>query len=108
MLLAISASLFPRPVQKLISKAIFNLPTSFTDISFDYKLKKFMEGMPFPIEQANTLWKGAFRPEEKNSILTLHLLVAPDRSVLEKNQHFLKKIKKKLTSDKKHFTFCKM
>jgi asparagine synthase (glutamine-hydrolysing) len=46
------------------------MPTSFRDISLDYKLKKFMEGIPFPIEQANFLWKGAFRPEEKNAVLT--------------------------------------
>jgi len=26
----------------------------------------------------------------------------------KKNKHFLKKLKKKLTSDKKHFTFYKM
>ncbi len=63
-------SLFPRPIQKLISHAVFKMPTSFRDISLDYKLKKFMEGIPFPIEQANFLWKGAFRPQEKNAVLT--------------------------------------
>jgi len=52
---------------------ISKLPTSFRDISFDYKLKKFMEGMPYPIEEANFLWKGAFRPDEKRQVLSQDL-----------------------------------
>lgn len=71
-------SMFPKSIQKLISKGVFKIPTAFKDISFDYKLKKFMEGMPYPIEQANFLWKGAFRPEEKESILTADFRLATD------------------------------
>ncbi len=63
-------SKLPKSIQKGIALGVAALPTSFSDISLDYKLKKFMEGMPYPIEQANFLWKGAFRPEEKERLLS--------------------------------------
>jgi len=71
-------SKFPKSIQKLFSSMIFKMPTSFHNISLDYKLKKFMEGMPFPIEQANILWKGAFLPDEKNQILSSDFLAQLD------------------------------
>lgn len=63
-------SKLPGALRSRLEKIIFRLPTSFRDISFDYKLKKFAEGMSYPIEQTNFLWKGAFRPDEKLQILS--------------------------------------
>lgn len=67
-------SKIPQGLQKLFSQLVFNMPTSFRDISMDYKLKKFIEGMPYPIEQANILWKGAFRPDEKRNVVSTDML----------------------------------
>lgn len=63
-------SKIPRPFRTPFEKLILNLPTSFRDISLDYKLKKFVEGMPYSLEQANFLWKGAFRPDERDEVLS--------------------------------------
>lgn len=80
-------SKIPAPLRFSVEKMILNLPTSFRDISLDYKLKKFVEGMPYPIDQANFLWKGAFRPEEKARVLSpefqSQLNGAPDYFSLE-------------------------
>jgi len=44
-------------------------PVSDDKISFEYKLKRFLEGSLLPADQAHTFWNGTFREEEKTVLL---------------------------------------
>lgn len=58
----------PPSAKRLALKALGYWPVSDDKISFEYKLKRFLEGSLFPPEQAHLLWNGAFSEQEKKAL----------------------------------------
>lgn len=53
----------------VIERIIYSLPVSFDNISFDFKLKQFLKGMPYRQEIRNQIWLGSFSPQEQRFLL---------------------------------------
>jgi asparagine synthase (glutamine-hydrolysing) len=53
----------------LARRAAARLPVSHRNLSFDFKLKKTLEGLDSPEAVRNYVWLGAFRPDELPSLL---------------------------------------
>ena len=54
-------------------------PVSNKKISFEYKLKRFLEGSLMPADRAHAYWNGAFSDAEKRSLVRPALPAALDR-----------------------------
>ncbi len=54
--------------KKIIEPAINNLPTSFSNISLDFKLKKFTSGFEGNQDYRNERWLGAFSHKDKSKL----------------------------------------
>lgn len=54
----------------LIAPIINHLPTSFGNISFDFKLKRFISGFKYQPEIRNQIWLGSFLPEAIEKLIT--------------------------------------
>jgi asparagine synthase (glutamine-hydrolysing) len=52
-----------------IGPAIGRLPTSFDNISLDFKAKRFVSGRGVPIGVRHHLWLGSFSPEQKRQLV---------------------------------------
>ncbi len=57
----------------LASAALRLWPVSDEKISFEYKLKRFLEGCRMPPEQAHVFWNGTFFGQEKQQLLNAPL-----------------------------------
>ncbi|MFH1478536.1 MAG: asparagine synthase (glutamine-hydrolyzing) [Candidatus Omnitrophota bacterium] len=53
----------------IFEKIVYNLPVSFDNISFDFKLKRFLKGMSFGKEVRDQIWLGSFSPQEQKELL---------------------------------------
>lgn len=62
-----------RRVPKRIRKSLLRLlrfwPVSNEKISFEYKLKRFLEGSLLPCDEAHTFWNGAFSEDQQRELL---------------------------------------
>jgi len=68
-------SMIPRWVrQNLINPVVMALPTSMERISFDYKAKRFVNGVDLPLDRGHYWWKVIFSEEEKEQLCTRELL----------------------------------
>ena len=72
-MLAERARLFPRVFLKMGLAATRFLRASDEKISFEYKLKRFLEGCLLPPGPAHVFWNGTFNEEEKQSLSKEHL-----------------------------------
>ena len=54
-----------RPLGRLAAR----LPTSMANISADFKLKRFLKGMPYPPALRHHVWLGSAAPEEARALL---------------------------------------
>lgn len=59
----------PRLLHRAIHKAAQLLPVSTDNISFDFKVKKFLAGMDHPKEVRNQVWLGTFSPEAQRALM---------------------------------------
>lgn len=60
----------PIAVQKILHIMVMRLPVGYSNFSFDFKLKKFMEGaFEDNLFYRHQKWLGAFNHEEKNAVL---------------------------------------
>ncbi len=59
----------PRFLRKLGVNLLKLWPVSDEKISFEYKLKRFLEGSLLPADQAHVFWNGAFSEAEKRILL---------------------------------------
>ena len=59
----------PQVVKKTISSAVNHLPTSFKNMSFDFRAKKFVDGVSLPPKYRNQRWLGAFDGGERKNLL---------------------------------------
>ena len=69
--LARAFEVVPRWVrQRLLRPAVERLPVSLDDLSFDFRLKRFMEGMDFARVERHAAWLGSFTPAEQRALFT--------------------------------------
>jgi asparagine synthase (glutamine-hydrolysing) len=54
----------------LVKPAVGLLPASAKRLSFEFKAKKFIAGVDYPPEIANTIWWGAYPPAERRRLLS--------------------------------------
>jgi asparagine synthase (glutamine-hydrolysing) len=72
-MLAEWARRMPRSVLRMALAVVRHWPVSDEKISFEYKLKRFLEGSLLPPSHAHVFWNGTFTEEEKRSLLKDHL-----------------------------------
>jgi asparagine synthase (glutamine-hydrolysing) len=68
-LMEMYASAVPGTLRRVIQQAVKRLPTSFNDLSLDFKLKRFTDGHALPPEIRHQTWLGSFDTKLKHSIL---------------------------------------
>jgi asparagine synthase (glutamine-hydrolysing) len=83
--LAEIASYFPSAAIRVALAATSHWPVSDEKISFEYKLKRFLEGCLLPPDQAHIYWNGTFSEEQKKA-----LLCSPLPDSLEHTLHALR------------------
>jgi asparagine synthase (glutamine-hydrolysing) len=67
--LAESMRRLPSFALRLALSGVRHWPVSDEKISFEYKLKRFLEGCQMPAEQAHIYWNGTFSDAEKHGLL---------------------------------------
>jgi len=60
--------------ERLIRPAVEQLPVSFNDLSFDFRLKRFVAGIPLNPVDCHAVWMGAFTPTEQRALFTAEAL----------------------------------
>jgi asparagine synthase (glutamine-hydrolysing) len=70
---------FPRSALKLALATVRLWPVSDDKISFEYKLKRFLQGCLLPPEQAHIYWNGTFSAPQKPPLVRVPLPNALDR-----------------------------
>jgi len=56
--------------KQLLPSVVNRMPVSINNISLDFKLKRFVDGLSFPPEVRHHRWLGSFTPEEKFGLFT--------------------------------------
>ena len=74
--IARTARRLPSSAVRLTLQAISHWPVSDDKISFEYKLKRFLEGSAMSPERAHVFWNGTFSDKEKRSLLQAPLPTA--------------------------------
>ena len=69
----------PRKVLQLALDALRTWPVSDEKISFEYQLKRFLEGSLMPPDRAHVYWNGTFSDEQKTVLLKSKLPPALER-----------------------------
>ncbi len=59
----------PLVIRSLAETVVERLPVSFDNMSFDFRAKKFVRGIPYPPVERYYTWIGTFLPEEKEELL---------------------------------------
>jgi len=54
----------------LIRPAVERLPVSLSNLSLDFKLKRFLEGMDYADVERHAVWLGSFTPAEQRELFT--------------------------------------
>jgi asparagine synthase (glutamine-hydrolysing) len=65
----------------IVANAVRLLPASKKRLSFEFKAKKFISGVEYPPEIANTIWWGAYSPMEKERLFSPKLRAALDEDL---------------------------
>jgi asparagine synthase (glutamine-hydrolysing) len=63
------ASLVPRAMHKAIRLVVDRLPVSHTNMSLDFKIKRFLRGLSYPQALWNSVWLGALEPRELEGLM---------------------------------------
>jgi asparagine synthase (glutamine-hydrolysing) len=77
--LAACARRLPQKTLQLAFKALKSWPVSDEKISFEYRLKRFLEGCQMAPERAHVYWNGTFSEAQKAALLRLELPPALER-----------------------------
>jgi asparagine synthase (glutamine-hydrolysing) len=77
--LAAVARRFPRKALELASSVLQVLPVSDDKISFEYQLKRFLEGCQMSPQRAHVYWNGTFSEAQKAALLRVKIPRALDR-----------------------------
>jgi asparagine synthase (glutamine-hydrolysing) len=81
--LAARARLLPRTIPQLALAGFQYWPVSDEKISFEYKVKRFLEGSLMSPGRAHVYWNGTFSDAEKNSLLKQKLPSSLNRILAE-------------------------
>ncbi len=81
--LAARARLLPRFISQSALAGFQYWPVSDEKISFEYKVKRFLEGSLMPPARAHVYWNGTFSDAEKNSLLRQKLPSSLNRILAE-------------------------
>jgi asparagine synthase (glutamine-hydrolysing) len=73
----------PQGSLRLALAGLRHLPVSDEKISFEYKLKRFVEGCLLPPEQGHVYWNGTFSAAQKSALLRSPLPGSLDRILVE-------------------------
>ncbi len=68
-LLASHARLVPKLLRRSLLRLLRHWPVSDDKISFEYKMKRFLEGSLLPADEAHTYWNGAFSHGQQRELL---------------------------------------
>ena len=63
--LALVFARLPRLIQKGFEEVARRLPVSMKNISWDFRAKQFLKGIPYPPEIRNQVWLGAFSADDQ-------------------------------------------
>jgi asparagine synthase (glutamine-hydrolysing) len=61
-------SLMPKPVHKAIGLLAGMLPTSHSNMSLDFRIKRTLRGLTYPKQLWNPVWLGTLAPDEISSL----------------------------------------
>lgn len=76
---------------RVIQPIINSLPTSFSNFSFDFKLKTFVSGFEYPAEIRDQIWMGSFQPKDFKSLLAPEVYeTIKGKDIFENIKHYLK------------------
>lgn len=64
----------------LVEPVVRRLPVSRGNLSFDYRAKRFVSGIDFPVAERHERWMGSFVAEERATLLTREVLEEVARS----------------------------
>jgi len=64
--------------ERLVRPAVERLPVSLANLSLDFRLKRFIEGMPFDAPERHAVWLGSFAPVEQRDLFTDEALAQMD------------------------------
>lgn len=103
--LAAVARRLPRKAIEVVLDALRAWPVSDEKISFEYQLKRFLEGSQLPPERAHVYWNGTFSEEQKAGLLKTELPHALDDVLAELRQRFSRRdeLAQFLRFDQKYF-----
>ena len=65
-----------------------NLPVSFNNISFDFKVRRFLQGQNLPPYSRHQLWMGSFSPQQKTLLLNAPLPISASENSDPIYQHW--------------------
>ena len=60
----------PEAVRGAVAAGVEFLPVSFENVSFDFKVRRFVSGIDYSPEVRNAIWLGSFTPERAASVLS--------------------------------------
>jgi asparagine synthase (glutamine-hydrolysing) len=73
--------LVPAAVRRgLVEPVVRRLPVSRSNLSFDYRAKRFVSGVDFPMAERHERWMGSFGAQERSALLTPGVLEEVARS----------------------------
>jgi asparagine synthase (glutamine-hydrolysing) len=79
----------PRKALQLALQALRVWPVSDEKISFEYQLKRFLEGSLLPGERAHVYWNGTYSEEQKSALLRVELPSAL-QGILDELRHLFR------------------
>jgi asparagine synthase (glutamine-hydrolysing) len=69
--LARAVELLPRWIRRqLVRPVVERLPVSLNNLSLDFKLKRFLEGMDYADVERHAVWLGSFTPADQRELFT--------------------------------------
>jgi asparagine synthase (glutamine-hydrolysing) len=62
----------PKPIRQLVKWGIGKLPTNYKKLSFDFKAKRFTEGVELDTPDSHMFWRHVLTDSEKNEMMPNH------------------------------------
>lgn len=102
----------PMPVLRFLRRAADLLPVSTKNVSFDFKVKKFLEGLPYPSRYRHFVWLGSFDPSLHRRLLAPEIMsAARDTHPFTRIDSYLDQLADRRGPDPLHaivYLYCKL
>lgn len=102
----------PAPVLGFLRRAADLLPVSTKNVSFDFKVKKFLEGLPYPSRYRHFVWLGSFDPSLHRRLLAPEIMsAARDTHPFARIDSYLEQLSDRRGPDPLHaivYLYCKL